>query len=47
MVQLRYFASLRETLGLGDEAIALPEAVGTVPTGETPMVWSALARGTG
>jgi molybdopterin synthase sulfur carrier subunit len=30
MVQLRYFASLRETLGLGDEAIALPEAIGTV-----------------
>jgi molybdopterin synthase sulfur carrier subunit len=30
MVQLRYFASLRETLGLGDESVALPEAVGTV-----------------
>lgn len=30
MVQLRYFASLRETLGLGDESVSLPEAVGTV-----------------
>ena len=30
MVQLRYFASLRETLGVGNEAVALPEAVATV-----------------
>ena len=30
MVQLRYFASLRETLGVSDEAVALPEAVVTV-----------------
>jgi molybdopterin synthase sulfur carrier subunit len=30
MVQLRYFASLREKLGLGDETVTLPEAIGTV-----------------
>ena len=30
MLQLRYFASLRETLGVSDEAVALPEAVVTV-----------------
>ena len=30
MLQLRYFASLRERLGLGDETVMLPEAVGTV-----------------
>jgi molybdopterin synthase sulfur carrier subunit len=30
MLQLRYFASLRETLGVSDEAVALPETVGTV-----------------
>ena len=30
MVQLRYFASLRETLGIGDETVALPDAVDTV-----------------
>ena len=30
MLQLRYFASLRETLGVSDESVALPEAVGTV-----------------
>jgi molybdopterin synthase sulfur carrier subunit len=27
MIQLRYFASLRETLGIGDEQIELPENV--------------------
>ena len=30
MVQLRYFASLREILGIGDETVALPDAVHTV-----------------
>ncbi len=30
MVQLRYFASLREMLGIGDETVALPDAVDTV-----------------
>ena len=30
MVQLRYFASLREKLGIGDETVMLPEAVATV-----------------
>ena len=30
MVQLRYFASLREILGIGDETVALPDAVDTV-----------------
>ena len=30
MIQLRYFASLREKLGLGDETVTLPDAVGTV-----------------
>jgi molybdopterin synthase sulfur carrier subunit len=27
MIQLRYFASLRETLGIGDEQIELPDNV--------------------
>jgi len=27
MIQLRYFASLRELLGIGDEQIELPEGV--------------------
>jgi len=30
MVQLHYFASLRETLGIGEETIALPGHVHTV-----------------
>ena len=30
MIQLRYFASLREKIGLGDETVALPEAIATV-----------------
>ena len=30
MVQLRFFASLRETLGVGDEAVTLPDGVDTV-----------------
>jgi molybdopterin synthase sulfur carrier subunit len=30
MVQLRYFASLRETLGIGSESIALPGTIETV-----------------
>jgi molybdopterin synthase sulfur carrier subunit len=30
MIVLRYFASLREKLGLGDETVTLPEAVDTV-----------------
>ena len=30
MVQLRYFASLREILGIGGETVALPDAVDTV-----------------
>ena len=32
MIQLRYFASLRETLGIGDEQIELPDNVGDLPT---------------
>lgn len=31
MIQLRYFASLRETLGIGDEQIELPENVSDLP----------------
>ncbi len=27
MIQLRYFASLRETLGIGDEQVELPDNV--------------------
>jgi molybdopterin synthase sulfur carrier subunit len=27
MVQLRYFASLRETLGMGDEQLDLPDGI--------------------
>ena len=30
MIQLRYFASLRERLGIGDEAVTLPDGVDTV-----------------
>jgi molybdopterin synthase sulfur carrier subunit len=30
MIQLRYFASLRETLGVGDEQLDLPEGVSDV-----------------
>jgi molybdopterin synthase sulfur carrier subunit len=30
MIQLRYFASLRERLGIGDEAVTLPDDVDTV-----------------
>jgi sulfur-carrier protein len=30
MIQLRYFASLRERLDIGDEAITLPDDVDTV-----------------
>jgi molybdopterin synthase sulfur carrier subunit len=30
MIQLRYFASLRERLGIGDEAVMLPDSVDTV-----------------
>jgi molybdopterin synthase sulfur carrier subunit len=31
MIQLRYFASLRETLGTGDEQVELPENVSDLP----------------
>ncbi|NOR40837.1 MAG: molybdopterin converting factor subunit 1 [Gammaproteobacteria bacterium] len=31
MIQLRYFASLRESLGIGDEQIELPGAVHDLP----------------
>jgi len=31
MIQLRYFASLRESLGVGDEQIELPEGVHNLP----------------
>ncbi|HAJ93156.1 MAG TPA: molybdopterin converting factor subunit 1 [Gammaproteobacteria bacterium] len=31
MIQLRYFASLRESLGIGDEQIELPEDVHDLP----------------
>jgi molybdopterin synthase sulfur carrier subunit len=30
MIQLRYFASLRERLGIGDEIVAFPDDVATV-----------------
>jgi molybdopterin synthase sulfur carrier subunit len=30
MIQLRYFASLRERLGIGDETVSLPDDVDTV-----------------
>lgn len=30
MIRLRYFASLRETLGTGDEHIDLPDGIGDV-----------------
>ena len=30
MIQLRYFASLRETLGVGDEQLELPDGVSDV-----------------
>jgi molybdopterin synthase sulfur carrier subunit len=30
MIQLRYFASLRERLGIGDETVVLPDDVDTV-----------------
>jgi molybdopterin synthase sulfur carrier subunit len=30
MVRLRYFASLREALGTGEEQLALPDGIGTV-----------------
>jgi molybdopterin synthase sulfur carrier subunit len=30
MIRLRYFASLRERLGIGEEAITLPDGVDTV-----------------
>jgi len=31
MIQLRYFASLRESLGIGDEQIELPDGVRDLP----------------
>ena len=31
MVQLRFFASLRETLGTGDEQVELPDGVHDLP----------------
>jgi len=31
MIQLRYFASLRETLGIGDEQIKLPDNISDLP----------------
>ena len=31
MLQLRYFASLRESLGIGDEQIELPDGVNNLP----------------
>ena len=31
MIQLRYFASLRETLGIGDEQIELPDNISDLP----------------
>ena len=31
MVQLRYFASLRESLGIGEELIELPDGVHDLP----------------
>ena len=31
MLQLRYFASLREALGIGDEQIELPDGVHDLP----------------
>jgi molybdopterin synthase sulfur carrier subunit len=31
MLQLRYFASLRETLGVGDECIELPDGIRDLP----------------
>ena len=31
MIQLRYFASLREALGIGDEQIELPEGIHDLP----------------
>ena len=31
MIQLRYFASLRESLGIGDEQIELPAGVHDLP----------------
>lgn len=30
MLQLRYFASLRETLGIGDEQVKLPSGIDSV-----------------
>ena len=31
MIQLRYFASLRESLGIGDEQIELPDGIHDLP----------------
>ena len=31
MIQLRYFASLRENLGIGEELVELPENVSDLP----------------
>ena len=31
MLQLRYFASLRESLGIGDEQVELPDGVHDLP----------------
>ena len=31
MLQLRYFASLRESLGIGDEQIELPDGIHDLP----------------
>ena len=31
MIQLRYFASLRENLGIGEEQVELPENVSDLP----------------
>ena len=31
MIQLRYFASLRESLGIGDEQVELPDGIHDLP----------------
>jgi len=31
MIQLRYFASLRESLGIGDEQVELPDGINDLP----------------
>ncbi len=32
MIRLRYFASLRETLGIGDEQLELPDGISDIAT---------------